>query len=581
MKKVIIEALKGYRWKILLQVILLAFNTYLLTSPPLIIGRIIDDLYDIEANKQSILNNTYYLLGICVVYLVVRLAWKYLETYISRGFERDIKEKLFERFLKLKVKEIQNIKNGEIMSYFVKDTNEIRSTVYRILSHGTRIVFIFIIATFQMARGVNLNLTLATLCPIVIAFFLVIKIKKYVEINFKKAQDSFTELSEYIQESTDSIRTTKAYSCEGSQLKNFIIKNRKVRQNDNTVDVFSNLLTVSVDICFCLCYAIAFIYGAHLVLEGRITVGELVTFNGYIALFVNPVQWMPNLIARWKRAQISYERLDKVFSLEREKITIEKNTKQERLEGNISIKNLSFHYPGMLDSALENITINIKKGETLGIIGTIGSGKTTLMNLLTKLYNIPDGKIMIDGRDINDIDIEVLRENICYITQDNFLFSSTLKENISLFKEEYKEEQIKESTKKAVIYEEISQMPEGIKTKIGERGADLSGGQKQRVVISRAFLKDSSIIIFDDTFSALDNRTSQELLQNIKELTEDKTCIIISNKIADVKQSDKIIVLRNGKIVEQGIHDELIDNHGIYQEFFEQQSTKAEPSFLD
>lgn len=581
MKKVIIEALKGYRWKILLQVILLAFNTYLLTCPPLIIGRIIDDLYDIKANKQSILNNTYYLLGICVVYLVVRLAWKYLETYISRGFERDIKEKLFERFLKLKVKEIQNIKNGEIMSYFVKDTNEIRSTVYRILSHGTRIVFIFIIATFQMARGVNLNLTLATLCPIVIAFFLVIKIKKYVEINFKKAQDSFTELSEYIQESTDSIRTTKAYSCEGSQLKNFIIKNRKVRQNDNTVDVFSNLLTVSVDICFGLCYAIAFIYGAHLVLEGSITVGELVTFNGYIALFVNPVQWMPNLIARWKRAQISYERLDKVFSLEREKITIEKNTKQERLEGNISIKNLSFHYPGMLDSALENITINIKKGETLGIIGTIGSGKTTLMNLLTKLYNIPDGKIMIDGKDINDIDIEILRENICYITQDNFLFSSTLKDNISLFKEEYKEEQIKESTKKAVIYEEISQMPEGIKTKIGERGADLSGGQKQRVVISRAFLKNSSIIIFDDTFSALDNRTSQELLQNIKELTEDKTCIIISNKIADVKQSDKIIVLCNGKIVEQGIHDELIENHGIYQEFFEQQSTKAEPSFLD
>lgn len=581
MKKVIIEALKGYKWKILLQIILLAVNTYLLTCPPLIIGKIIDNLYDIEANKQIILNDTYYLLGICVVYLLVRLAWKYLETYISRGFEKDIKEKLFERFLKLKVKEIQNIKNGEIMSYFVKDTNEIRSTVYRILSHGTRTVFIFIIATFQMAKGVNPKLTLATLCPIVLAFFLVIKIKKYVEINFKKAQDSFTELSEYIQESTDSIRTTKAYSCEGSQLKNFITKNRKVRQNDNTVDVFSNLLTVSVDICFGLCYAIAFIYGSHLVLEGSITVGELVTFNGYIALFVNPVNWIPNLIARWKRAQISYERLDKVFSLEREKITVEKNKKQEKLEGNIVIKNLSFHYPGMLEKALENININVKKGETLGIIGTIGSGKTTLMNLLTKLYNIPDGKIMIDGKDINDIDIEVLRENICYITQDNFLFSSTLKDNISLFKEEYKEEEIKESTKKAVIYEEISQMPKGIKTKIGERGSDLSGGQKQRVVISRAFLKDSSIVIFDDTFSALDNRTSQELLQNIKELTEDKTCIIISNKISDVKQSDQIIVLNNGEIVEQGMHDELIHNHGIYQEFFEQQSTKAEPSFLD
>ncbi len=387
-------------------------------------------------------------------------------------------------------------------------------------------------------------------------------------------------MSEYIQESTDSIRTTKAYACEGSQLKNFIIKNRKVRQNDNTVDVFSNLLTTSVDICFGLCYAIAFIYGSQLVLEGTITVGELVAFNGYIALFVNPVNWIPTLIARFKRAQISYQRLDKVFNREREKITVQKNKTTEKLDGNIVIKNLSFHYPEMLEKTLENINIEIKNGETLGIIGTIGSGKTTLMNLLTKLYNIPNGKISIDGKDINDIDIETLRENICYITQDNFLFSSTLKDNISLFKEDYKDEEIKESTKKAVIYDEITQMPKGIKTTIGERGSDLSGGQKQRVVISRAFLKDSSIIIFDDTFSALDNRTVQELLENIKELTCDKTCIIISNKISDVKQSDKIIVLDNGNIVEQGVHDELIHNNGIYQEFFEQQSTKAEPSFF-
>ncbi len=580
MKKVIIDTLKGYQWKIVWQLILLAINVYLLTCPAKMIGNIIDLLYDIENNKQEIINNTYYLLGICVVYLLVRLTWKYLETYISRGFEKDIKAKLFERFLKLKVKEIQNIKNGEIMSYFVKDTNEIRSTVYRILSHGSRTIFTLAIVTFQMAKGVHLSLTVATLCPILIATFLVIKIKKYVEINFKKAQDRFTELSEYIQESTDSIRTTKAYSCEGSQLKEFIIKNRKVRQSDNTVDVFSNLLKMCVHICFGLCYAISFIYGSHLVLQGDITVGDLVAFNGYIALFVNPINWLPNLIARWKRAQISYERLNQVFELEREKITVEKSKVKERLQGNIRIKNLNFNYPGMLDKALENINIEIKKGETLGIIGTIGSGKTTLMNLLTKLYHIPDGKIMIDGKDINEIDLETLRENICYITQDNFLFSSTLKDNISLFKEEYQDEEVRESTKKAVIYDEISQMPKGIETKIGERGTDLSGGQKQRVVISRAFLKDSSIIIFDDTFSALDNRTSQKLLENIKELTAEKTCIIISNKISDVKQSDKIIVLNNGEIVQQGKHDELVQKEGIYQEFFKQQSTKAEPSFL-
>ena len=576
MKKVLIDSLKKYKWQIPIHIILIGINIYLLTIPAKIIGNIVDLLYDLEANKQAILNNTYYLLGVCIVYLVVRMSWKYLETYISRGVERDIKIKLFHRFLKLKLQNIQNIKNGEIMSYFVKDTNEIRSTVYRIISHGIRIIFTFIIAIYQMASGVNLKLTIAVMFPILIATILVVKIKKYVEINFKKAQDRFTEMSEYIQESTDSIRTTKAYSCEGSQLKDFIRKNRLVRQSNNTVDVFSNLLSTSIQICFGICYAISLLYGSKLVLDGTITVGELVTFQGYIGLFVNPVNWLPQLISRFKRAQISYERLDKVFSLETEKIKVKRNIKKDKLEGNIVIHDLSFHYPGILEKALENIDIEIKKGQTLGIIGTIGSGKTTLMNLITRLYSSPNGKISIDGKDINDIPIEVLRNNICYITQDNFLFSATLKDNISLFKEEYDDDAIKESTKKAIVYDDIANMPHGMETVIGERGGDLSGGQKQRIAISRAFLKDSSILVFDDTFSALDNKTSEKLIKNIREVSDDKTCIIISNKVSDVRESDIIIVLDDGKISERGTHEELIDHKGIYYDFYIQQSTKAE-----
>lgn len=580
MKKVLIDSLKKYKWQIPIQIILMGLNIYILTIPAAIIGNIIDLLYDIETNKQAILNNTYYLLGICIVYLLNRLIWKYLETYISRGVEKDIKSKLFQRFLKLKLQNIQSIKNGEIMSYFVKDTNEIRSTVYRLISHGSRTAFTFIIAIYRMASGVNVYLTLAVMVPIIIASILVVKIKRYVEISFKKAQDKFTEMSEYIQESTDSVRTTKAYSCEGSQLKNFIRKNKLVRQSNNTVDVYSNLLSTCIQICFGMCYAISLLFGAKLVLDGKITVGELVTFNGYIGLFVNPVNWIPQIISRFKRAQISYERLDKVFKLDVEKINTKNNLKKEKLEGNIEITDLSFHYPGVIDKALENINVEVAKGQTLGIIGTIGSGKTTLMNLITRLYSIPNGKIKIDGRDINDIPIEVLRNNICYITQDNFLFSTTLKDNISLFKEEYDEDDIKESTKKAIVYEDIQHMPEGLKTVIGERGGDLSGGQKQRVAISRAFLKNSTILIFDDTFSALDNKTSEKLIENIKELSEEKTCIIISNKVSDVKHSDEIIVLDDGKIVERGTHEELIHQKGIYNEFYEQQSTKAEPSIL-
>ena len=390
----------------------------------------------------------------------------------------------------------------------------------------------------------------------------------------------FTTLSEYIQESTDSIRTTKAYACEKAQIEDFIRKNRRVKQSDNTVDIYTNLLTTCVNICFGLCYSIALLFGGKLVIDGQITVGELVTFNGYIGLFVGPVSWIPSLTARIKRAQISYGRLNKIFELDTEKINEKEKKTNIKLNGDISIRNLNFSYPEMLDKALENINIEIKKGETLGIIGTIGSGKTTLMNLLTRLYAIPRGKILIDGKDINDIPIEVLRNNICYITQDNFLFSSTLKDNISLFKDEYRIEEIKDSTRKAVIYDEISKMPKGIETKIGERGTDLSGGQKQRVAISRAFLKNSSILIFDDTFSALDNRTSQALLENIQEFSGKKTCIIISNKVSDVKNSNKIIVLKNGSIQEEGTHEELINKKGLYNEFYEQQSSKTEENLL-
>lgn len=581
MKKVIIDSLKNYKWKILIQVILLGINIYLLTYPPKIIGQIVDMLYDLETNKQNILNSTYFLLVVCVVLLIVRVTWKYLETYISRGFEKDIKIDLFKRFMRLKLKDIQNIKNGEIMSYFVNDTNEIRRIVYRILSHGVRIFFTFIIAFFQMIQSVNLYLSLAVMLPIIIGAYSVIKIKKYVEKSFKKSQEMFTNMSEYIQESTDSIRTTKAYSCENEQIKEFFKKNRRVYQSNNTVDIFSNLLKLALNICFGFCYAIALLYGSKLVLDGTITVGDLVTFNGFIVLFVGPVTWLPQLISSFKRAQISYNRLEKIYDLEPERINEKGTFTKEKLEGHIIIKDLNFSYPGIIDGTLENINIEIKKGETLGIIGTIGSGKTTLMNLLTKLYNVPDGSIFIDGKDINEIPIGMLRNNICYITQDNFLFSSTLKDNISLFKEEYDEDEIKESTKKAIVYEDIKKMPKGINTVIGERGGDLSGGQKQRVAISRAFLKDSSILIFDDTFSALDNNTSEKLIENIKELSDEKTCIIISNKVSDVKYSDKIIVLDNGRIVENGIHEELIRNKGIYNQFYNQQSTKSQPSFLD
>lgn len=580
MKDILISIYKKLSIKMILVVTMVAINVYLLTYPSKVLGNIIDLLSNIEANKAEILELIFKLLIASVILIIIRVIWKFTLAVITRTVEKDLRDKLFDHFLRIKLSSIQNIKNGEIMSYFVKDIGEIRGFTYRFLSHASRVFFIFVITIIMMLQ-IDLSLTIAAICPIAITTYIILILKNYVEKSFKKSQRYFTNLSEYVQESTDAIRTTKAYSGETSQLKKFIKKNRILKMGNIAVDIYSTLLSSSVMICFGFCYGITLIYGSKLVLGNQITIGDFVAFTGYIDLFLTPLFWLPGIISKFKRAQISFGRLDNVFKLEKENLKLEGIGSSERISGDIKIQNLSFNYPGNLDMILDDITIEIKKGETLGIIGTIGSGKTTLMNLLLRLYPVQDGKIFIDGQDINKIDLAKLRNSISYITQDNFLFSSTIKDNISLFRDEFQDKEIEESTELSMISEEIQKMKNGIDTIIGERGIDLSGGQKQRVVISRAFLNKSNIVIFDDTFSALDNKTEKLLLENIKELVKDKTCIIISNRISDIKDANHIIVLDSGKIVEQGTHNELINNSGLYNKFYNQQSSKNEDSILN
>lgn len=557
-------------------IILIFINIYFQTCPSKILGNIID-LLQVPNNEELIVNKIAFLIFSALAIILLRIVWKYLAAIVSRTLEKDLRDNLFSHFLKINLNSIQNIKNGELMSYFIKDVNEVKRFVYSCISDGVRVVAILLIATYTM-KNVNLTLTIAVLTPIIITDIIIVFIRKYIEKYFKKSQNYYTKLSEYVQESTDGIRTIKTYSCEDSQISKFIKKNNLLKRGNIAVDLYSTLLSISVNICFGFCYGITIIYGSKLVLNGIISVGEFVAFNGYIDLFFYPIFSIPRLIARFKRAQISYRRLDYIFSIEEESLRLI-NESNENIHGDIKINNLTFTYPEYTDKVLKNINIEIKEGQTLGIIGTIGSGKTTLMNLLLRLYSIPNGKILIGDKDINDIDLVSLRNSICYITQDNFLFSTTIKDNIELFKEGFNDEQIHLSTEKAMFADDIKEMKEGIYTIIGERGIDLSGGQKQRVVISRAFLNNKNIVIFDDTFSALDNKTEEYLLKNIKELSHNKTCIMISNRISDVKDSDQIIVLDEGRIVEQGTHRNLINNNGLYHKFYIQQLSKSNEIF--
>lgn len=581
MKKELIKSLKKYKWQILIEIILIIISVIFIAYPSKIIGKMIDLLYNAESNKSEIIKSIVQLLSISIGFLITRVLWKNLDFRINIYIDKDLKDRLFTKLLKTKVKALNEIKNGEIMSYFVSDLRKVTMITAKFISTGTRIIANFTIAIIMMSNSCNIKLTLISLIPVLITIVVIIFIRKRWMDVMKEAQKSFADLSEYVQESTDSIRTMKAFCGEDKQIEEFKDKNATLKKYNISVSKNQNLLFVCVSLGFGLAYAITLLYGSNLVINGKVSIGNLIAFNGYLAMLEGPVRWIPWLFGKAKKFKVSFDRLNKMFKLPEEEIDNFEKSNEDKLNGDIEIKNLTYNYPGYIETVLENINIDIKKGESLGIIGVIGSGKTTLMNLLLKLYNVERGKIFIDGKDINDIPVKIIRDNICYITQDNFLFSATLKENINLFKDEYKDEDIEDSTKQAMIYDEISHMDDGINTVIGEKGIDLSGGQKQRVVISRAFLNNSNIIIFDDTFSALDNRTEQHVLNNVKELTKNKTCIIVSNRISDIKDCDKIIVLEQGEIVEQGNHQTLLQKDGKYQEFYQNQAHKAQSSLLD
>ena len=580
MKKTLLNLYKKNTLLLLAEIIFIAINVYLLTVPSKLLGQIVDLLYNLDTNKEQIIHTVLLLLLMCLVLITVRVTWKMIDAKIGRDNTKKIRDTVYEKMLKTDASTLGRIKNGDIMSYFVKDINQVRKFISSVITLIVRFVLNFIIVAVTMVQATNSKLTLIVLLPITVSIILILMMVKKIEKHYNESRRKFTNLSEYVQESTDSIRTTKAYVGEKSQIEEFIKRNTSLKNTNFSVIKIETLISIFMNLGIGIGMGLSILFGSKMVLNGEISVGDFVAFNGYMLVLQDPIRWIPWMVKHLKRFQVAFKRLDDFLGLKEEEIEIS-DYKPEDLKGDIIIKNLSYKYPEANENVLKNINIEIKEGKSLGIIGVIGSGKTTLMNLLLKLYKVPDGKIFIDGKDINQIHTDTIRHNICYITQDNFLFSSSLKENINLFRDIYDEEDIIDSTRSSMIYDEIKNMSDGINTIIGEKGIDLSGGQKQRVVISRAFLNKSNIVIFDDTFSALDNKTEEALLNNIRNLTENKTCIIISNRISDIKHCDEIIVLDHGRIVERGIHRDLLAQKDKYYEFYKNQAEKSKVEILN
>ena len=563
--------LKKYGFSYLIGVIFLISNIYLNSLGPKILGWTFDALEIEGFSKDTIIYYLTMMILVSVGGFVARFIWRYLIMGNSRKLECYLREELFKHFQTLPVEFYQERKIGDLLAYGINDISAVRMTFGPGLANITNSLGMSIIVVLSMSRSINTRLTFYSLVPVPIIIYLMIKIGSLIRKRFTIVQENFAAISDRVQENISGIRVIKAYVQEKEEVEKFQILNDNMRESNIKMVRASSLLTPMMELCFGFSFMISFIYGSSLVKSNMISLGDFIAFNGYLTMIIRPIRSIGRVINISQRGMASYKRLDTILKV---KSNILHNTGDPDLveiNGDIEFRNLTFKYKNAEEPVLKNINLKLGKGKTLGIIGDTGSGKTTLVDILLRLYNVDRGMVFIDGRDINDYSLDVLRENIGYVPQDNFLFSASIKESINFSRDIYSDEEIEEATKLSCIYDNIIDFTNGFDTMVGERGVNLSGGQKQRLSIARAIIKQPNILIFDDALSAVDTKTEDKILEHFKEIMNGNTGIIIGHRISSIKDADEIVVMSHGQIVEQGSHQELLEKRGHYFKIFKDQ----------
>lgn len=550
------------------------FNVFI----PKLIGTITDGLtyhtFGWDDIKLCLLK--YLLLGLALA--LGRFLWRYFLFGASRNIEKEIRNDMFGHLEKMSTEYYNRNKTGDLMTYFTSDLGAVRMTI------GPAVMCIFdalvwtCMVVIQMMIYVDVNLTLLALVPMLLICFGEIYFGKVMHKRFREKQDAVSDLTDFVQESFSGIRVIKAFVREQSKMLAFAKENLKVKDKNLRVVKLQSIVIPLLDVIIGCAALITLVYGGYLTLMGDITLGRFVAFQQYINMLVWPMMAAGEAINMFSQGSASIKRIQKVFNEEPEIFDHPDAVDVEELKGDISFRDLTFVHEGQTEPNLSHITLDVPSGTTLAVIGRTGSGKSTLVNLLLHLYNVKKGMIAIDGKDINQISLKTLRENIAYVPQDNFLFSNTLKSNIAFGVNDEDMDAIIEATEAACIHDNIKDFPDGYDTIVGERGVTLSGGQKQRSSIARALLKNSPILILDDSLSAVDTDTEEHILQNLKKNRQGKTTILIAHRISTIQNADIILVLEDGKAAEIGNHQSLMEKRGIYYDMFEKQQLEAAKS---
>ena len=542
-------------------------------------GEITDGLEARTLEMDGVIRLILRILILGAIVALGRFFWRYFIFGASRSIEKEMRNDLFAHLEKLSMRYYNEHKTGDLMAHFTNDLQSIRMFLGPTVITAFDATVMLVLVLGQMILYVDMKLTLVAVLPLILIIFGDYFYGKLMHRRFIRKQKAFSDLTDQVQEAVSGIRVIKAFVQEHKELAAFAVTN-KVNQEKNLSVVRLQALFVPVlDLIVGVSSLLTLLYGGYLAINGTISLGQFVAFNSYIGMLVWPMIAAGDCITYVSQGLASLKRI-MVISEERPDITDGPEVKPvDHLEGDIVFDHLTFSYPGEKNApALNDISVHIEKGSTLAVLGRTGSGKTTLANLLMRLYDVKPGMIRIDGHALKQIPLQVLREEIAYVPQDNFLFSDTLENNIAFGVTEKDPEAVRQAARDACIHDNIMEFPEQYQTMVGERGVTLSGGQKQRSSIARALLKDSPILILDDALSAVDTDTEEQILRNLKINRRGKTTLIIAHRISTIQNADHILVLDDGKIAEYGTHEELMEQNGLYRSIYEKQQLEKQLS---
>ncbi len=571
---------KKYRFRLFLGILITIGAKIFALFTPRYIGKAITTISkkmkgDISETvfREELALDIGYLIGAAIIAGLFTFLMRQTIINVSRFIEYDLKNEIYQQYQNLSLNFYKANKTGDLMNRISEDVDKVRMYAGPAIMYTINTVTLFIVALIYMI-SVAPKLTLYTILPLPLLSFIIYKLSRIINNRSRVVQEYLSHLSAYTQESFSGISVIKSYGIESRNFDEFYNLSEESKQKQIDLTKVQALFFPSMILLIGISNILVAYIGGMQYMNGEIKdIGTIAEFLIYVNMLTWPVAtvgWVTNLV---QQAEASQKRINHFLKEEPEIKNL--NDTPTEIVGNIVFKNVTYVYPDTNIKALNGVSFSIKKGETLAILGKTGSGKSTILELIGRLYDVQEGQVLIDGTPINQVNLKSLRNHIGYVPQDAFLFSDTIENNIMFGKEDATKQAVISAAKKADVHKNIMKFTNGYKTKLGERGVTLSGGQKQRVSIARAIIKSPEIMLFDDCLSAVDTTTEEKILNSLREVSEGKTTIIVSHRISSAKDADLIIVLEDGKIIQKGTHQTLINIEGYYKALYMKQlSTK-------